>query len=303
MVREFHAHGKLLLTSEYIVIDGAEALAVPTRLGQRMKVSECATDHLIWEAFDHRGERWLYLKASPNTQIIYEQEGPIDPLLRILREALTILRKRRLPAVKVETHLEFPNEWGWGSSSTLIALIAQWLNIPALHLHFKSTNGSGYDVAAAMCNSALLYKKTGKSSATHQAFDWHPPFLDQLYIIYTGIKQKSDVEVAKYADLAFQRTKVAAQFTELTRQIIQCESPSKFDELIEEHEQILSKVLGRPTIKSALFQDYPGAIKSLGAWGGDFALTRVDSIEDLNYFKLKNFTPILPLGEISLTSI
>ena len=30
----FHAQGKLLLTGEYFVLDGAMALALPTRLGQ-----------------------------------------------------------------------------------------------------------------------------------------------------------------------------------------------------------------------------------------------------------------------------
>ena len=34
----FYSHGKLLLTGEYLVLDGALALAVPCKLGQSLTV-------------------------------------------------------------------------------------------------------------------------------------------------------------------------------------------------------------------------------------------------------------------------
>ncbi|MEM0993828.1 MAG: GHMP kinase, partial [Bacteroidota bacterium] len=34
----YYAHGKLLLTGEYAVLDGAVALAVPSKLGQRLDI-------------------------------------------------------------------------------------------------------------------------------------------------------------------------------------------------------------------------------------------------------------------------
>jgi mevalonate kinase len=37
---DFYSHGKLLITSEYAVLDGAKALALPTRLGQKLSVSK-----------------------------------------------------------------------------------------------------------------------------------------------------------------------------------------------------------------------------------------------------------------------
>ena len=36
--QSFYAHGKLLITSEYLVLDGAEALALPTVYGQSLEV-------------------------------------------------------------------------------------------------------------------------------------------------------------------------------------------------------------------------------------------------------------------------
>jgi len=37
--RTFYSHGKLLLTAEYVILDGAKALALPTKFGQEMEIS------------------------------------------------------------------------------------------------------------------------------------------------------------------------------------------------------------------------------------------------------------------------
>ena len=37
-MHKFYSHGKLLLTAEYAVLDGAKALALPTKLGQSLEV-------------------------------------------------------------------------------------------------------------------------------------------------------------------------------------------------------------------------------------------------------------------------
>ncbi len=36
--QSFYGHGKLLLSGEYFVLDGADALALPSNLGQTMNV-------------------------------------------------------------------------------------------------------------------------------------------------------------------------------------------------------------------------------------------------------------------------
>jgi mevalonate kinase len=38
-MQQFYAPGKLLITGEYAVLDGAWALALPTRLGQTLTVT------------------------------------------------------------------------------------------------------------------------------------------------------------------------------------------------------------------------------------------------------------------------
>ena len=39
-MQKFHSHGKLLISGEYVVLDGATALALPTRFGQTLEVEE-----------------------------------------------------------------------------------------------------------------------------------------------------------------------------------------------------------------------------------------------------------------------
>ena len=54
------SHGKLLLTSEYVVLDGALALALPTKWGQEFFVSEQFDGKSLinWKAL-HQGKYWL----------------------------------------------------------------------------------------------------------------------------------------------------------------------------------------------------------------------------------------------------
>jgi len=57
----FYGHGKLLLSGEYFVMDGAEALALPTTVGQSMKVKyrQSYQPTLNWKSFDHTGKVWF----------------------------------------------------------------------------------------------------------------------------------------------------------------------------------------------------------------------------------------------------
>ena len=39
-MNQFFSHGKLLLTSEYMILDGALAFAIPTQFGQKLTIQE-----------------------------------------------------------------------------------------------------------------------------------------------------------------------------------------------------------------------------------------------------------------------
>ena len=57
----FYGHGKLLLTGEYFVMDGALALALPTTVGQSMKVKyrHSYKPTLNWKSYNHAGAVWF----------------------------------------------------------------------------------------------------------------------------------------------------------------------------------------------------------------------------------------------------
>jgi len=82
--KEFYAHGKLLLTGEYAVLDGALSLALPTQYGQRMEVCALEQKKIYFRSLTMEGETW------------FEEElftGSTEPvaltLEKILREALS----------------------------------------------------------------------------------------------------------------------------------------------------------------------------------------------------------------------
>ncbi|MBK8344996.1 MAG: hypothetical protein IPL12_17990 [Bacteroidetes bacterium] len=59
-MQQFYAHGKLLISGEYLVLKGAMALAIPTKFGQRMEVSDDASGENIlhWQSFDVNNQIW-----------------------------------------------------------------------------------------------------------------------------------------------------------------------------------------------------------------------------------------------------
>ena len=60
MMGNLFSPGKLLLTSEYVVLDGALALAVPTQWGQEFffEETEDGNSRVFWEAY-HQNSLWL----------------------------------------------------------------------------------------------------------------------------------------------------------------------------------------------------------------------------------------------------
>ena len=79
-----------------------------------------------------------------------------------------------------------------------------------------------------------------------------------------------------------------------------CRDKAQFATLITEHEALLSTFLQLPTVKERLFADFAGAIKSLGAWGGDFVLAVGEGDYVRDYFTSKGFDTILPFKQMIL---
>lgn len=298
----FRANGKLLVTGEYLVIDGAKALALPTKFGQELLVHTSQCEGITWKSLDVDGNCWLEVKFSPTWDVLSSSDSEADTfLVSCIHEARKI-GKSMFTQCSIETHLKFPKNWGLGSSSSLICIIAQLFEIDAMELHRKVSSGSGYDIAAGIHNQPILYVNKDEPIVDEVVFD--PIFRDQIYFVHLNQKQKSDVEVANYQVIKQQLDlkECCATVTELTDQIMQAITLVRFEELIEQHEAFLSHLLQRETIAELYFSDYTlGAIKSLGAWGGDFILaTGNESTPD--YFKQKGYNTVLSYSEMILNA-
>ena len=61
----------------------------------------------------------------------------------------------------------------------------------------------------------------------------------------------------------------------------------------------MSEILEMQTVKEALFPDFRGVVKSLGAWGGDFVLA-VSRENPTEYFRNRGYDTVVPFSEMIL---
>jgi mevalonate kinase len=299
----FSAHGKLLITGEYFVLDGAIALAVPTKLGQRLTVEhQAGSEVLHWRSLDHQGQPWLEGIWSPEEMAWKSISNPekaayLSQLLSFAQKELSI----DLEGFRAKTQLEFPQEWGLGSSSTLLALLAQWWHCDPYELLRNSFGGSGYDIACATATSPILYQLVDAQPKVENAA-FQMPFADKLHFVYLGKKQDSREGIKTYRKLGEDRFQWIPEISDITRKLLRCEDFDELEYLLMLHETIVSRALGLEKVRDLYFSDFPGAVKSLGAWGGDFVLATADeSHEDVRqYFLDKGFEVVIPYRDMAL---
>ena len=133
MIQEFFANGKLLLSAEYFVLDGAKSIALPTKIGQHLTVEPSNDSNIIyWNAKLHDDATWFTAKIdAENLTLIESSNESLGKKMVEILVQLKILNPKifQNSAYKFTTRLDFPKDWGLGSSSTLIALLAKFANI------------------------------------------------------------------------------------------------------------------------------------------------------------------------------
>lgn len=297
----FRGNGKLLITGEYAVLDGALALAVPTRKGQSLTVkSEPHPSRRIeWKSFRHDQSLWFEAHFDKNFAVLYTSDDQSADTLRQVLSAAVLLNPEFLIGseyYEVTTHLEFDEKYGLGSSSTLIHNIAKWAQVNPYELLFMTFKGSGYDIACADADSSIFYRLQAGEPIMEPSF-FSPHFQNQLYFVYLNKKQNSREGIARYRNVNRDKTDYIKRISELSRLAANAETIATFEDVLNEHESITSKLLGIPRVCEQ-FRDFPGAVKSLGAWGGDFILACGDDAP--SYFKQKGFPVIMNWDDIVL---
>jgi mevalonate kinase len=310
MNSSYYANGKLLLSGEYFVLDGTKALAIPLKFGQHLDIGFSAGSSekslLEWRSLDEKNQVWFFASFSNNDFSISETSA--SEVAERLRSILLISRQlnpgflqpgNEIETFRAITRLTFNKNWGLGTSSTLISLIARWAGIDPYELQFRTFGGSGYDIACATAEGPIIYQLVdGKPLVS--SCNFNPEFSEQLFFIYLGNKQNSREGIRKYRELSISKTNFIVQINSLTNAMISATTLAEFEFCLRQHEELVSEAIGLKKVKDLLFEDYWGEIKSLGAWGGDFVLatSQESEAETWKYFNDKGYNVFFTFKEL-----
>lgn len=297
-----------MITGEYAILDGAKALALPTKYGQTLVIEKLinkANSRLLWQSIDNQGKIWFQCEFNlPSLQIKCvnsetEKNHEIAKTLQfVLKEAKTLNPDFLAinESFHVKTALTFNRNWGLGTSSTLINNIANWAKVDAYKLQFSTFGGSAYDIACAQNNTAIIYQlQDNKPTVTPLHFN--PKYKNQLYFIYLNKKKNSRIAIENYRNIKINKNILINEISTITNEILLTNSLIEFEKLLQEHENIIAKTINIKPIKKQLFKDYFGTIKSLGAWEGDFILATGNE-DTPKYFAEKGYKTVVAFKDM-----
>lgn len=303
MFNEYYSNGKLLLTGEYVVLDGYEGLALPTIYGQKLLVKTTAEKIINWTSYDYNNSVWFKNSYSidNNGDIIslIKNDKISHSLLSIFKGIQTLNPQIFNSSIGYDfkTKLSFARNWGLGSSSTLISNLAKWANIDPYKLLRLTFGGSGYDIACSFNNKSILFNNSNNTNLVKEC-DFNPDFKEYIYFVYLGIKRNSQEAIKKYQNLKKSKSFSKSKFKLINYELINSTKLQEFENILIEHEKIISNIINQKTVRELLFKDYnSGVVKSLGAWGGDFILA-TGKLEDMNYFKSKGYNTIFKYKDL-----
>ena len=271
-------------------------------MGQQLTVSEeNGSDSLNWQAFYH-DQLWFSCELNPedfSVQITNHDERS-ETLSQIFKTIKRLNPKFAPQAgTKFETTLEPSPDWGLGSSSTLISLLAQWAEVNSFKLNELVFQGSGFDIACASADGPILYVRN--KPAEPVSLDY--PFSEQLFLVYSGRKKRTAVEVNTFLEERVVSCQLIEEVSALTDEFSRCLDQDEFNLLIRHHEQLVSHVIGRMAVKTEYFEDFKGEVKSLGAWGGDFFLASTNKLtfdQVRKYFENKGLMTVFKWNDLIL---
>ena len=278
---------------------GALSLAIPTKFGQSLAFKRNSSGILSWKSYNSVNKTWFEceLKKTDFKCIKTTDSHKSDILISILKSAkkLNNLFFCDILGGDIITKLDFPINWGLGSSSTLINNIANWVKVNPYKLLWSVFNGSGYDIACANSKSAILYRVKRKNVMIEK-IQFKPSFHQNMFFIHLNKKQNTNDSLKSFGKKNYSKS-VINSLSKLTKNFVNCKSLKEFQKCIKMHESIISKSLEMSPVKEKFFKDYSGEIKSLGAWGGDFILAAGPS-SSIEYFQNKGFKTILSYNEM-----
>ncbi|HAQ65460.1 MAG TPA: hypothetical protein DCR43_06380 [Bacteroidales bacterium] len=299
----FQCPGKLLITGEYAVLVGAVSLVVPVQYTQQLAILPGEDNQLHWITSYNET---TYLSATfrlSDFQVLSCSDSQQAAFLTKLLQNVRRLNPMFLNYGGFRAHsvMGAHPQWGFGSSAQLTVNVARWAGVDPLELNHLVSNGSGADVACSMVGHAIHYS-TSLKQPDFRKVSFNPPFADKLLLVYSNRKQDSSSSVKNFLLHRHLMDSVVNHFSEITREVTTTTNIRTFAGLLAEHEKMLKTVLKQPTVQETLFDGFPGVIKSLGAWGGDFMLAVPDiDVEDATeWFVGRGYSTVLSFHETML---
>ena len=174
--KHFHSNAKVLLSAEYFVLYGAKALALPLKAKQELYVKkDKAKQEIAWKAKDTRDFLFQAKIDTGNWQLL--ENNNKDIALHLL-EIFKYISQRKPKLFSQNTsyifdsNIHWPISFGLGSSSTLMANLAQWSALDAYKLNRHFYQGSGYDIACSFSSNPLFYElKSNKQTILNTEFN------------------------------------------------------------------------------------------------------------------------------------
>ena len=296
----FKSNGKILLCSEYLVLEGAKAIALPSKLTQDLQVTKCENKIIEWQSFDVNNDLWFeekfYISGS-DLKYDGKKNKTSEKILLLFKYLLKAKDVKDILGNKFLTKLNFKRDWGLGTSSTFVNNLAKWAKTDPYKLLFSAFNGSGYDIACCDVKNPIFFQKK-QNSISIENIIFNPPFIENLYLVYLEKKQNTQTFIINYLNIKSDRKQLIEKVNFIAEEIVNCKDLNQFENLIVEHENIIASATSQEPIHQSVFSAYcQGKIKSLGAWGGDFILVTSKN-NDLSFFKNKGYNTILKLSEL-----
>lgn len=299
MKNEFFSRAKIILMGEYAVLHGADAICLPLKTGQKLTVAEDNDGQIGW--------KWVYGKEvltaitldAKTLQSIKSKREPVgwvSDLLRIIRLQNPGFLQNGGVSLLFENF--FPPQWGLGSSAATISSLCRMANVNPFMVNQKLMGGSGADIASTTAIKWFLYRKKMPSPPTWE-IPFEYPFKENTFFIYSGKKQPTAEhlkEIGQVPENSYSVSWLQANYF-IYRFLAASTLPEALKNIYE-HELLIGDHIKKECIGSR-FPDFPGKLKSLGAWGGDFflAISQQSFCFVKDYFQNKGYENVFGWDE------
>ena len=299
----YHSNGSFLLTGEYLVSQGSQAIVLPLKKGQTLVIKPIKEDLLIWEDIYNEETLFKAVFSTGPIDIMESSDGEEALFVRtVIRTAMDHLASlTSLPGYAIQSVHNYPARMDPGSRPALIASVAEWFNINPFRLNREITQDAGYGIAGARSSRPILYQMVD-NSAEYEQIALASSCTENMYFVYAGDLEDLSGRREKI-EHAGNLSQIIPKIREINKNIIQSGSLQEFENALLDYEHLLSGVMEEKTIQQRLFDDFPGVIKPMVSNNSIFLLvTWQGTREELTkYFARHNWSTLFHWSELIIS--